>query len=343
MDRLTDLVKRQMKNNAGITDNQTLESFSLEYCEIIDKSDDEFVIGRKKRCCEGLKQIGIDYDSRIKTVYEAYSETICYIDLKRLCNISNVYECEKKTPDFKISYDSTDIYIEMKSLSFADGNSNYKKSQDSAFWANVSREEQLKQGKGIIWTEREVLPMAKNGIIPSFRDLLKILHDKIEQNIKKEQLIKGETILLIDLNQLGVSYRASENVAIERSYNGIGYSSGMLWTLAFSKEHDRLFITPEFEGKPNIEKEPIGFNGILIDYPELRGLMFAVGKDPSNRAFVGFYRYEEQDSLSVKFIHEICSFYNDNYNSYCFDVNKEFIPVRKIQSYIKEQKISIQD
>lgn len=326
---LTELIKRLRKNIAGITDNQTLEAFDLEYCEILDKSTDEFVNKCVKKCNNELKQInGIDYDQHIKTAYEAYGEAICYTDIKRLCNIEHIPESKQKTPDFKVCFDNVVIYVEMKSLSFVDGNQNYKASQESALKANISREEQFKQGKRFIWTEREVLPMAKNGNNTSFREQLLLLREKIENNLKIGQLQQGETILLIDLNQLGVRYHSSEYVAIEKSFNGIGYSSGMLWSLAFAKKQDRLFIAPEFEGKPNIDEEEIGFNGVLVDYSELKGLIFAVGRTPKERAFVGFYRHEELDCNSVKLIQTICSFYNDDLNSFCYRANKDFVPVQ---------------
>lgn len=325
---LTELIKRHRKNIAGITDNQTLDAFCVEYCEMLDNSTDEFVTKCVQKCVNELKLIkSIDYDQHIKTAYEAYCEAICYTDIKRLCNIEHIPESKQKTPDFKVCFDNVVIYVEMKSLSFADGNINYKASQNSALLANISREEQLKQRKRFVWTEREVLPMAKNGNNTSIREQLNILHKKIVGNIKKDQLSKGESVLLIDLNQLGVTYRAEENVAIEESFNGCGYSSGMLWTLAFTKAQDRLFITPEFEGMPNIDEDEIGFNGIMVDYPELKGLVFAVGRTPKERAFVGFYRYNEQDCYAAKFIYKVCSFYNDNLNSFCFDVGKRFVPI----------------
>ncbi len=329
---LKELITEQKKCIDGITDNQTLDAFSLDYCELLDDSKDEFVIERRKKCCDELKKMQkVDYDSRIKTAYESYCEAITYIDLKRLCDICAIHECRQKTPDFKICSGSECVYVEMKSLSFADGNMNYKKSQESALLANISKEEQIKKGNNIIWTERVVLPMAKNGHNTILIEQLKILYKKIVQNIKKEQFTNGNTILLIDLNQLGFGYCASDYVAIEKSYNGIGFSSGLLWTLAFANEHDKFFVPPEFEGKPNIEKNPIGFNGILIEYPELKGLLFAVGREPDARAFVGFYKYDDQDSNSVKIIQKVSSFYNDERNSYCFNVNEQFVPVRQIQ------------
>jgi hypothetical protein len=325
---LAELIKKHKKSIAGITDNQTLEAFCVEYCEMLDNSTDEFVKKCVQKCISELKLIkSIDYDQHIKTAYESYCEAICYIDLKRLCNIEHIPEGKQKTPDFRVCFDNDVIYVEMKSLSFADGNLNYIASQKSALIANISREEQIKQGKRFIWTEREVLPMAKNGNNTSFSEQLNILYNKIEGNIKKDQLSKGESVLLIDLNQLGVTYRVEDNVAIEKSFNGNGYSSGMLWTLAFAKAQDRLFIAPEFEGKPNIDEDEIGFNGIMVDYPELKGLVFAVGRNPKERAFVGFYRYREQDCNAAKFIYKVCSFFNDDRNSFCFDINNPFIPV----------------
>lgn len=328
---LTKSIKKHREYIAGITDNQTLEAFDLEYCEILDKSANEFVKKCVKKCNNELKQIkGIDYDQHIKTAYEAYAEAISYIDLKTICNIEHIPENNNKTPDFKVCFDESCVYVEMKSLSFADGNQNYKASQESALKANISREEQIKQGKRFIWTEREVLPMAKNGNNTSFREQLLFLRKKIENNLKTGQLQQGETILLIDLNQLGVRYHSSEYVAIEKSFNGLGYSSGMLWSLAFAKKQDRLFIAPEFEGKPNIDEEEIGFNGVLVDFPELKGLVFAVGRTTKERAFVGFYRHEELDCNSVKLIQTICSFYNDDLNSFCYRANKDFVPVKDL-------------
>ena len=322
-EKLSDIVLQMKKAIAGTTSNDTLDVFNDDYCKIIDSSNDEFVIKRKRSCIKLLKKISdkFEYDDRIKSAYDAYNEAITYVDLKKRCAIHNIPEAKESTPDFIIINDEDEVYFELKSLAYSEGNLIYQKSQNDALKGNISIEKQIndqkKQGcKGNIVASyvREVLPLGSVSLIEG----LKIVINKIESNYKPGQYKKGETILAVDLNQLSISKGINDIYAIRRSFNHIGYCSGLLWTLAFGELNDRFYEAPEFEGKPNINKHRLNFNGVLTAHDDIKGLIFIVGGKPTERFFYGFYRFNEQDSASAKLIQTICDGYNDDLNSLCF-------------------------
>ena len=134
--------------------------------------------------------------------------------------------------------------------------------------------------------------------------------------------------MVVDLNQLWYKYDTADYVPFYQSSNHLGYISGRLWTLAFGKETDNFYIEPEFEGKPNIDETQLSFNGILVEIPQIKGLVFVVGTSPQERAFVGFYRDKDSDKSYVKLIQHICTFYR---NSWCFLVDEKMKTIDKLK------------
>ena len=80
---------------------------------------------------------------------------------------------------------------------------------------------------------------------------------------------------------------------------------------------------PEFEGKPNLDDSPLGFNGVLVDHDIIKGLLFVSGRTQEERSLFGFYKCKDQDSSVAYFINSVCTFYNDDRNSFGFNVKKE--------------------
>ncbi|MBK8044832.1 MAG: hypothetical protein IPK21_20590 [Haliscomenobacter sp.] len=93
----------------------------------------------------------------------------------------------------------------MKSMAFSDGNLNYKKVQEDSLNANIEIETRLNQGHKIAFGIYSVDPLRKSSKDSSgysIKHPIEEIINKIEQNIKKEQYEKGETILIVDIKQL---------------------------------------------------------------------------------------------------------------------------------------------
>ena len=166
---LTDIISHKKREVASYSDNQTLEAFDLEYCKLIDESNDLFIQGRKENCIKLLEKIkGIDYVPLFRNAYEAYNEAITFHDLSQICSIKSIPEQDNSTPDFKISFKKHDddklyvIYAELKTLGFGDGSLNYLRSQASALRNKAEAEEKLKKGNKYVFTERVIDPFAVN-------------------------------------------------------------------------------------------------------------------------------------------------------------------------------------
>ncbi len=343
--KLYDIIIKKKQEVAPYSDNLTLDAIDANYCKVIDESTSPFVQDRGEKCKRILESINkIDYDSMFKSAYEAYNEAITFSDLSRICDIVNIPETDESTPDFKVEFkrDGNEkldiIYMELKTIAFSDGNLNYLRSQESALKARIKSEDEIKKGRKCVITERIIDPFGNNrksnpsgsGFeeqfdieYSSFKDDIRIIRDKIKNNFKESQFTNGDTIMIVDLNQLGFNVRNEDCVAVERSFNHVGYTSGLLWNVAFGKEGDRLFLMPQFEGMPNLDDTTLGFNGILVDYDIIKGLLFISGRTPEERSLFGFYKYKDQDSSVAHFINLVSTFYNDDRNSYGFNVNKE--------------------
>ncbi|MGD0231747.1 MAG: type II toxin-antitoxin system HicB family antitoxin [Syntrophorhabdales bacterium] len=151
-----------------------------------------------------------DYGS-FTELKNTYSEAIIFSKLNSVLNIEKVLESSSKSPDFKTTFESNTIYIEMKSLNMADGPLKHKNIMESAFEGKArleaklaeARKAQKTQGNIIVSDARVDEPYLSSGkpYDPSSRKLVvETLIDKIRQNIKKEQFSLGDTVLLIDFS-----------------------------------------------------------------------------------------------------------------------------------------------
>lgn len=311
-----------------ITSNPIMDAFDLELCKELDKfaKKDEYVKKRLKKCFDQLVLTkGMDFNEHYKSAFENYNEAVVYYFLKQKgFEVDNIPEMKTPTPDFEVTFDSEnyngqcdkkDVFIELKTLSFAEGNIQYKRVQSASMEANVKLEEQRKHGARICFAEYEVTPLGDkaNGLTAQ----IEILIGKLDQNIKKDQFtyeVDKETILWVDLSQYGFPSDEFECLPIYPNEYSKSYVSGMLWMVAFGCDKERIYKSCEFEGKPNIDKH-LNRTGILNSYEFIKGIIFSSGVRADEKKIYGFYRYKEQDSDSAMFISQACDFYNDDMNS----------------------------
>ena len=308
------------------TCNDTLMAFDSDFCTLLEEEHDDYITGRLKRCFQELSKIeAIDYDERIRTAYESYNEALVYYQLKYKykCFIKDIPENRNKTPDYELTYSEDNdniekkVFLELKAIAFAGGIGAYKKGQKDALAANISIEKQISiqqsYGRKVVFAcaEREVCPLGHGTLQEQLNEIIK----KVDNNYKKEQFAFGDTILAVDLNQIGMTYDELDCRAITRSSNKIGYATGRLWVLACGTKGDAFYSTPEFEGKPNIDRSPLMFNGVLKTYSDMKGVIFFLGRTPENRCAVGFYRYNESDGSVAAIIQSVCKDFNGDLNS----------------------------
>lgn len=322
---LQERILKAKQEIALITNNPVMDAFNLDECKLLDSkaSSDNFIKSKINKCLNYLDGLKIDFDSNYKSAYDEYNEAITYVELSKKFQTNRISEAETPTPDFNVIDNREfpfNLFVEVKALSFLDGNLNYIEAQKSSLEANISIETQLKEDKKIAFGETIISPFLKRGKLPSTKELIEIYIDKINNNIKSGQYRLGDTVLLIDIKQLLLGSHWDESaVAFYQERLTESIVSGVLWHAAFGKIGDMIYKPIEFEGNPNTDAS-LAKNGILVDNDFVKGLVFATYKNFNERKYVGFFRYEEQDQEAANFISSFCDFHNDDKNTSAWKV-----------------------
>ena len=152
-----------------LTHNPLLNCFDQDDLQRMDDkaNSDPFIAEKKTNILNYIRNINIDFDPQLKSAYDEYSEAMTYFLLKEKFNaVRRVPESNSKTPDFEIEFEYNDgeetevcsVYAELKSLSFADGNLNYKKTMEQGLIAQIDLERQLNQGRKVATAITEIQP-----------------------------------------------------------------------------------------------------------------------------------------------------------------------------------------
>lgn len=295
------------------------------FCKILDDSGDPFIQNRVDKALNELERIkDFEYSEHARTAYENYNEAVTYYSFRqRNVDIHEIPEASSSTPDFYINADCSivpdeteisKIYMEVKTLGFADGNNIYKKAQVDAFLAQVELEKQHLQGKRISTAERVVTPLGNTDLLGE----IEIINKKISNNIKQSQFEFGngqDSILFIDLNQLWHPRNIEECLSVYPDMDRDCTISGRLWNVVFGKEGERIYSEHDFVGKGSVDGH-LTRNGIMLDHTYVKGVIFGLGRKLEEKTFFGFYRYEEQELPTAVFIQKFCDFCNDERNTY---------------------------
>ena len=147
---LYDTVLKKKQEPSGIACNPIMDAFDLGLCKVLDELavNDNFVKDRLHKTLNELSLTnGIDYNAHYNSAFDVYNEVVIYYLLQQKgFDITNIPEETIPTPDFKVTFKSKNwegedvikyIFIEVKSLSFADGNIQYKKVQQSSLDSNI--------------------------------------------------------------------------------------------------------------------------------------------------------------------------------------------------------------
>ena len=227
-----------------------------------------------------------------------------------------------------INGDALNLFLEVKALSFLDGNLNYHAAQNAGLNVRIAIEEQQKNGKRVASGEMEVSPYSKNKTTPSARELIEIFIDKLNNNIKPGQFVHGDTVLLVDIKQLLLdAHWQQSSIALYQEKAAKSIASGVLWNALFGREGNLIFKPIECEGLTNIDS-PLRKNGVLVENLNIKGVVFATYHNFTVRKYVGFFRDEEQDQQAANFIATLCDFYNDDLNSQAWQVLQDKVPLQ---------------
>ncbi len=329
---LYDVISNKRREIDGITDNPTLKVFDDDLCKILDDLavKDPFVEDCINKAIKELELADvIDYSSHYRSAYGHYCEAVCYYMLqKKGFTLKKIPESSAPTPDFEVNFTIKDwtgrdipksVFLEVKSLSFADGILQYQKAQQASLDMHIRIEESLKRGNRVGSGFYEVSPLGYKNI--DYTSGIEILITKINQNIKEDQYHYEEgkdTILFVDLSQFAISFKMCECLPVYPDMNKKCSVSGRLWMIAFGRMNERIYDRTESFAKKNLNRD-LQQEGILERYKFIKGIIFSSGVKQEEKRLYGLYRFEDQDTDTVKFMGEVCDFVNDDKNSWGFE------------------------
>ena len=328
MDSLYNVVLKKKQELSQITCNPTLGAMDLDYCKILDGlvSVDEYVYNRVGSCIKELELAGgIDFNGHYLTAFDAYNEVVTYYDLQqRGFRVRSIPETSTSTPDFEVEFTYRDgdgsqktenVFLEVKSLAYANGNEEYKKAQELALESNIRLEEQRAKGRQFCSAEYCVSPLGEKDTGPTAE--IEEFNKKICNNIKSSQFKYGngeDTILLVDMSQYMFPFKTEECLPVYPQLLRHYSASGRLWMIAFGIDGERIFSWTQFEGKGNFDKL-LERPGILNCYDYIKGIIFCSGSEKGKRKLYGFYRYDDEELKTTNFICHACDFVNDDKNT----------------------------
>ncbi|MDH5647657.1 MAG: hypothetical protein OEZ01_16720 [Candidatus Heimdallarchaeota archaeon] len=311
-----------------------LNGISIDLLDKIvdDSTCDTFLENRLKQMEAALDGINISHGPKWKDLYSLYKEMEIYLRLKSSFIIEAIPETDHKTPDFCIQFRGEKIFAELKTLLAMYADLFYKSIDEAGLDAAVKTETELinavanpsenfSPDKIIIFSsEIVVAPHRKDATYDprSKLHVIKNIINKFAQNFKREQYACGNTISIIDITQLGlISPLILSLLPIHKSLSpqqSIAFESGELWNIAFGVQNQILFRQPEFNGCSNYDSN-LTENGIMNDYPDVKGILFHSSSNYSDSRFVGIHRSNENRGI-IDFFKFLCkNACNDEKNS----------------------------
>jgi hypothetical protein len=271
----------------------------------------------------------------ISQAYEEYSEASIYLLLKQrglnLDRTPGTGGVGKKRPDFVHSQNNGELYIEVKSLDFDEGQFRHNRLAVRAM-ENAAELDGRSRTPGVhIGRELEISSFDL-GAGPAER--IEIIIRKVRGNAKLEQLRYGPTLLVVDLGRLNVD--ATDPSCLTPIYFDQGAAgdpacaSGELWHISLGRVGNMIYKLPSFAGQTNLDRQ-LTEDGTLVEYPELLGISFVVRRPrgPSKLYTIWNLRPDvsnlangltlEEDELGAV-IHQISDVWNNTANERANDL-----------------------
>ncbi len=309
------LVLKQEHNQYG--HNGLLFSFSLDLCKEIDEAakTDSFAEKTVKEVLNLLKGYSVGYTEKLKSAFEVYSECAIYLEIiSKGLDIEKIPEANEPRPDFKVSLHNEFAYFEAKVLGWASNGIQHNAAINAGIDAQISIEDQLKQGEKFACGETEISPLGTTGESKPKKYFIEIVSAKLSQNVKPAQLKLGPTFLICDLTSLhhpSDPKKSSVIVHNDNIYNS--FSSGELWHIAFGELGDKILNVIDFKGMSNVSGK-LQRNGVLIEHQELIGVVFRTSNlsgEISYSCLCTSNQFDKYRELIIK----LCDCWNDEENS----------------------------
>jgi len=323
---LKDRILKLKQDTTVLTCNPILDEFDMDECDILDElcPSNSYINSKVNDCLNYLKNLSVHFEDSYISAFSSYIEAMTYLELIKKFDVVRITETTVPTPDFKIidKENKLEIFAEVKSLSYFDGILNYHEVQETALQNQIISTEKIQAGEKIVSTLTEYTPFKKRNSTKRNTSSLYIIEsiiDKINNLYKHEQFANPDTILIVDLKLFSGYFLSIENVSAffyENTPDQI--ASGTLWNIAFGKNGNLILKPIKVEGEKNIDGI-LSKNGILVEYNNIKGLIFILYGHSKERICVGFTRYKEQDNKPFQFISEICKYFNDDFNTMAWE------------------------
>ena len=219
-----------------------------------------------------------DY-TQMGQAFEIYSECDLYIKTKEkgtlLRRTSGTGEHKQKRPDFECVYNSDCLYFELKTLEVMCPLVRHPDTANKALEIAAEIGARAKT-PGVHFAE----PLEISGYNENLTSSQRIDETikKIVQNIKKEQINYGPTVLVVNLGRLpNITFGSSSLLPVFYHSTPTAEScvSGELWQIAYGKIGEQVFKLPEFNGASNLDGHQMQ-EGILHQFPELIAITFMI-------------------------------------------------------------------
>lgn len=309
------------KDTNEITSNPILDSISIDVIKYFEYNIANPLFQDKLKKIESYLNIPItiSIDDHWKSLFNEYIEAYAFWYISRKVYIERVPEASQNRPDYKIKFENNDYYLEVKSPFYLNTDSNYRQDQEKGLEMQIDIEEQVYSGVSVAMGSQVHQPYnnGRSNYKPnSKRVIIEGIVNKVMQNFKAGQYTLGDTLLLVDLRQLGLSAKPNFSAMPVYNESAMGKQcicSGELWNAAFAQVGNPIYYFPMDYPYGNIEGK-IRVEGILIQYPEIRAVIFQTESMNAEKCtLVGFARTD--DCKMMKLLKVICEYYNDDSNS----------------------------
>ena len=252
-----------------------------------------------------------DYPN-LMTVYDAYVEA--KVGKKLLdCGLAPVRlpETAVPTPDFRVPFQGSDFFVEVKALHVRRGNANYAAIMEAGFESLHHLFQQ--RGRNEAFAISEMLIQSHNTATASYdpsstKFLAEELLGRVDGRLKAAQFQSGPTFAAVDFTLLPVMGTLANSIC--RTYpepQSRSAVSGVLWNVAFGQEGSDLFRPIEFDGLSNLDGQFEG-SGLLIGSSFVKGFIFF------NRTEIASLIRKQDQGQCLPFLSQLSNVWNNEVN-----------------------------
>ncbi len=188
-----------------------------------------------------------------------------------------------KTPDFECDSNFGRFYVEVKTPDIAGGVFATGDIMREALDNRIELESRIRPG--VTWSKPQVIsPYGAEIGRGLYSDIIEVFTKKILNNVKKDQVTFGPTILLVYDGRLSLDTRHQTCLVPSYFYEALKPTpewpgecvSGDWWHVGFGRVGNQFLTRSEFEGKGNLGGQ-LKTDGILVEHPYLLGLAIMSG------------------------------------------------------------------